>query len=75
MFLCVVIMCSSLTEPTNGDIEFATDTTAPYNFGTEATYSCEEGYDVVMGNTTRTCDGDGTTIMGSWTDQTPSCGG
>ncbi len=68
-------MCSLLTVPSNGNIDFATDTTVPYNFDTEATYYCDKGYDIVMGIETRICNGDGTTAVGSWTGRTPSCGG
>ncbi|XP_064387965.1 uncharacterized protein LOC135336171 isoform X3 [Halichondria panicea] len=70
---CHAIMCSALTVPSNGAIHFTTDMVAPYEFETEATYSCDLGYDVVQGNETRTCDGDGSTAVGRWSGQTPSC--
>ncbi len=71
--LYTAIMCSALTVPSNGAIHFTTDMVAPYEFETEATYSCDLGYDVVQGNETRTCDGDGSTAVGRWSGQTPSC--
>lgn len=64
-----------LTVPSNGAIDFTTDMVAPYEFETEATYTCDVGHDVVQSNETRTCDGNGSTAVGMWSGQIPSCGG
>ena len=36
---------------------YATDTTAPFNYQTTATYSCNAGYEMSVGDTVRTCSG------------------
>ena len=53
---------------------FASDTSAPYDFGTTATYSCNSGYSLV-GDEVRTCGGDGSSTMGVWDLNEPSCEG
>ncbi len=49
-------MCSSLSPIANGLITYESDTTDPFNFGTTATYSCNDGFRL-GGNTVRTCVG------------------
>ena len=65
------IECPALTDPTKGGIVYASDTSAPYDFGTTATYSCNLGYSLV-GDEVRTCGGDGSS-MGAWDLSEPSC--
>lgn len=49
------------------------DVTEPFNFGTEATHECVDGFDL-LGDGIRTCIGDGTgTINGTWNNTQPSC--
>ena len=56
----------------NGGIVYASDTSAPYDLGTTATYSCNSGYSLV-GDEVRTCGGDGSSTMGVWDLSEPSC--
>ena len=58
----------------NGDITYAMDTTAPFDYQTRATYSCNPGYGLSGGDTVRTCTGtlDGN---GDWTGIAPICRG
>ena len=73
--LSTVIECpATLTVPANGAIVYASDTSASYNFGTTATYSCISGYSLV-GDEVRTCGGDGSITMGVWDLSDPSCEG
>ena len=57
---------------TNGAIVYASDTTAPYDFGTTATHSCNSEYSLV-GVEVRTCGSDGSSITGEWDLSEPSC--
>ena len=57
---------------TNGAIVYASDTTAPYDFGTTATHSCNSGYSLV-GVEVRTCGGDGSSVTGGWDSSEPTC--
>ena len=67
-------MCTELTEPMNGQIDYSTDSVAPFEFGTVATYTCSQGYEL-DGNPTRTCGGDGTSPNGTWSGSSPACVG
>lgn len=67
---CVVIPsetpdCGSLSDPENGNVNTSTGTTV----GSEAVYSCNEGYDL-NGPEIRSCSSDGT-----WSDTEPTCVG
>ena len=64
-----VILCSALITPENGSI--AISSTMPFRVGTTATYSCQRG-SVLIGETTRTCEGD-TTTVGEWSGDVPAC--
>ena len=54
--------CGSLSDPTNGQVNFTTTTE-----GSVANYTCDTGYDLV-GDTTRTCQNDG-----QWSGSEPTC--
>ena len=56
----------------NGTIVYTSDMTAPYDFGTTATHSCNSGYSLV-GDEIRTCGGDGSSVTGEWNLSEPSC--
>ena len=66
-----VIMCSELTAPDNGTIEYNT-TSQLLGVGTTATYSCDPGY-VLVGETTRTCEDTNTAANGTWSGVDPTC--
>ena len=59
----------------NGQISYASDTTAPYDIGTLATYSCDPGFGLNGGVEVRTCSGDGSSVNGIWTGTAPTCEG
>ena len=72
MSLSTAIECPALSDPANGGIVYVSDTSAPYDFGTTATYSCNSGYSLV-GDEVRTCGGDGSNTIGVWDLSEPSC--
>ena len=77
MCLCVVcsaITCSSLSSISNGVIDYSPDVTSPYNFGTVATHTCNEGF-YLQGSNARTCSGDGSSVSGMWSGSAPVCAG
>ncbi len=57
----------------NGMIVYST--TPPFNFGTTATYQCNDGYSLASGDRVRTCTGDGTSTVGQWSGTAPVCSG
>ena len=66
-----VILCSVLTAPDNGTIEFST-TSQLLGVGTTATYSCDPGY-VLVGETSRTCEDTNSGTTGAWSGDDPIC--
>ena len=75
-FFVTAIECEPLSAIANGVITYAADTTPNYELGTEATYSCNDGFflEVSIGVRVRTCedDGDGD-ALGVFNGQAPSC--
>ncbi len=69
--LYTVITCSPLSDPSNGTVAYNVES---LEFGTQAIYSCDNGFSLV-GNTTRTCTGDGTNTTGSFDEEAPTCEG
>ena len=70
-----IITCSALLGIVNGMIVYSSNTTAPYVFGTTATYHCNEDYSLIGGDGIRTCSGDDSKSNGVWNGQTPTCSG
>ena len=70
-------MCPDLPGPTNGRVTFSTDSLAPFTLNTVATYSCDEGYGLSGGSTTRTCGPNAvnTDPEGTWSGSAPTCEG
>ena len=66
-------MCPDIADPFNGQITFSSDRIAPFEFGTTATYSCDNGYMLTGGDTVRTCAGDGSSDIGAWSGAAPTC--
>ncbi len=60
--------CSDLAAPTNGMISYNMGTASLRPVDTVATYTCDIGYTLNGGNTTRTCESDGT-----WSGSPPVC--
>ena len=67
-------MCMALPPLMNGQLSYATDTIAPYNFGTIATHICDTGFGII-GNVGRTCEKVGTSPVGAWSGTATTCGG
>ena len=59
----VAVSCGDLADLENGAVE-VTDTT----FNSVATYSCNDGYNLVDGDMMRTC-----LASGTWSGSQPSC--
>ncbi len=68
------ITCATLDPIADGVITYNPDTTDPFDFGTNATYSCNEWF-FLEGNDISTCDGDGTSVNGEWDVTAPQCTG
>ncbi len=68
-----VVLCDALGPLDNGVILYGADIIEPYNFGTDATHECLDGFDL-EGDSVRVCisDGYGTT-NGTWSNSQPSC--
>lgn len=64
---CAALMCDSLPIPDNGRIIYSMDITSPYSYDTVATYICNTGFGINGGNVLRTCGGDGSSSIGTWT--------
>ncbi len=73
--LFVAITCINLNAPTNGIITFSAGTTAPYDYQTTATYSCNTGYGLSGKDSVRTCLGSTTGVGGEWSATAPTCEG
>ena len=69
------ISCEDLLNPSNGEINFSLDNIAPFDFGTNATYSCDSGFGLSGGDAVRTCDGGGSSPNGVWDGAAPTCEG
>ena len=69
------ITCAPLTDPTNGDAttyDMSSDVMGNYPFGTVASFSCMTGFGII-GTVIRICDGDGSSVMGTFDRSTPIC--
>ncbi len=86
LFLCVFssciligITCSESAVRSdiagNGMIIYSSgSTTPPFDYGTIATYQCNNGYSLASGDSERTCStGDGRSTVGEWDGAAPQC--
>ena len=64
-FSLLEILCPGLDAPANGTVDVPSRTV-----GSMATYSCDDGFRLVDGSTTRTCEENG-----QWTGLQPTCEG
>ncbi|XP_064395137.1 E-selectin-like [Halichondria panicea] len=71
---CEGITCHLMTSPNNGTISYNTtsNTFSIIHFNETATYKCDPGFSLI-GNNSRTCTGDGSSIIGAFDGKTPSC--
>ncbi len=75
MYIHVVITCPSLGNLINGLVMFTgLFNSRDWEFGTEAVYSCNTGFSLI-GNSNRTCTGDGSSTTGSFNGVAPTCEG
>ncbi len=58
-----VVTCPALTNPDNGTVSVPSN-----NFGSIATYTCNQGYNLTGGGMTRTCGANG-----MWSGGDPTC--
>ena len=58
-----VVDCGSLEDPDNGQVDFSNTT-----FESTANYTCNMGYRLSNGNTSRTCE-----ATEEWSGDPPSC--
>ncbi len=72
-FILPSALCPALPDITNGAIVYSTDTLAPYDIGTVATYSCNEGYVLTGGNVERICVDSGDGNDDRFNGEAPSC--
>lgn len=68
------ILCPDLEVPINGLINYVTDAEPGFEFGSEAVYTCAEGFGLSDGDAVRKCgpDGDGDNI-GRWSGTASTC--
>ncbi len=67
--------CPDIDNPDNGRINFALDSTAPFDNGTIATYDCDLGYQPEGGDRERVCVENGFSEIGVWRGTAPVCAG
>ncbi|XP_064395009.1 uncharacterized protein LOC135342233 isoform X2 [Halichondria panicea] len=65
---CEVITCPPLSDPSNGSVVHNID----LEFGSQAIYNCNTGF-FLVGNTIRTCTGDGSNTTGYFDGEAPTC--
>ena len=65
LFCLIVVDCGSLADPVFGEVQ-----TSGTTFNSTATYSCNDGYNLVDGDMMRTC-----LASGSWSGTPPTCRG
>lgn len=70
VFAVARISCFELPAIANGVIRYSS---SELLFGVTASYTCNPGFGLSTGNSTRMCDGDGSTTNGTWTGDTPVC--
>ncbi len=77
LYYCIVeITCPFLSNLGNGSLTYSDlhDQNSSYAFNVVATYSCNTGFSLV-GNSNRTCTGDGNSTTGAFSGMDPTCEG
>ncbi len=75
--LILAITCQGLPDPTSGTVSYGgveVNRDGLYAFNVVASYSCDTGF-TVIGGLTRTCTGDGSSVVGVFDDLAPTCEG
>ncbi|XP_064385319.1 E-selectin-like [Halichondria panicea] len=72
--ICEAITCPPLSNPTNGSVSYSNvpDQNNSYVFNVMATYRCNSGF-ALVGNNTRNCSGDGSSITGAFDGEDLKC--
>ena len=73
--LSTAITCPAVAAPSSGSIDFggaSSDGNSNYAFDVVANYNCDNGFSLV-GNSSRTCTGLGSSTAGAFDGAAPSC--
>ncbi len=73
--ILTAIICPAVAAPSSGSIDFggaSSDGNSNYSFDVVAKYSCDTGFSLV-GNSSRTCTGDGSSSTGAFDGGAPTC--
>lgn len=70
--ILAAVRCTNLAAPSNGQINYQNDTSAPFDYQTTATYSCNSGYGLSPGDRVRTCIRSAAG-PGEWSGTAPTC--
>ena len=73
LLTCTVIQCPDIADPFNGQILFATDRRAPFDYGTTAQYVCNSRFSLIGDESMRVCEGDGQSDVGVWSGYDYTC--
>ena len=76
VYFCITaIECSMVNALPNGTVMYSVDTVAPFEFGTVATLSCDNGF-FLDGDDVRVCeDDDQLDTVGVWSESNATCEG
>ena len=74
--LFIAITCPFLPDLVNGSLIYSDDhdQNNSYAFNVVATYRCDTEFSLV-GNSNRTCTGDGSSVIGTFNGEAPNCEG
>ena len=67
-------MCPDLSDPSNGNIIYVNDTRAPFELGTQAMYTCDEGFVLAGNDVARVCMANEIS-EGVWSGEALACQG
>ena len=74
--LPLAILCTNLTSPKNGGINFTMDSFTDFSLETNATYYCDHGFSLNGNKAMRTCEQDDQLdTRGVWSGVAPTCYG
>ena len=68
-------MCSNLSAPLNGSINFFVGMTPTFDFMTTAMYECDPGFVLSGGDEVRICEEGPMEAIGEWSGAEPACNG
>ncbi len=73
-FSATAITCPPIFNSLDGSVSYSNvpGQSNSYTFNVMATYSCDTGFSL-LGDNTRTCTGDGSSIIGAFDGEVPTC--